>query len=573
MDVQSNLPMSNETLKSESFAELFEQSLASQEMRAGEVISAEVVRVDYNFVVVNAGLKSEAYVPIEEFKDDRGEVTVQPGDYVSVAIESVENGYGDTILSRDKAKRLAAWMNLEKALETGELVTGMVTGKVKGGLTVMTNGIRAFLPGSLVDTRPVKDTTPYENKSFEFKVIKLDRKRNNVVVSRRAVVEANMGEERAKLLETLQEGAIVKGIVKNITDYGAFVDLGGIDGLLHITDLAWRRVRHPSEVVQVGQEIEAKVLKFDKEKSRVSLGLKQLGEDPWIGIARRYPKNSRLFGKVTNITDYGAFVEVETGIEGLVHVSEMDWTNKNVDPRKVVQLGDEVEVMVLDIDEERRRISLGMKQCKPNPWDDFAQSHQKGDKVSGQIKSITDFGVFIGLPGGIDGLVHLSDLSWNEAGEEAVRQYKKGDEVEAVVLGIDTERERISLGIKQLGGDPFNNYMSTHEKGALVTGKVKSVDAKGAVIELDTEVEGYLRASEIASDRVEDATTRLSEGDEVEAVIVSLDRKNRSIQLSIKAKDVADTREALDRLNSDSTAAATGTTNLGALLKAKLEEK
>ena len=564
--------MTNETNKPESFAELFAESLAHQEMRQGEVITAEVVRVDYNFVVVNAGLKSEAYVPIEEFKDDRGEVTVQPGDFISVAIESVENGYGDTILSRDKAKRLAAWMNLEQALESGELVTGTVTGKVKGGLTVMTNGIRAFLPGSLVDTRPVKDTTPYEGKTFEFKVIKLDRKRNNVVVSRRAVVEANMGEERAKLLETLKEGAIVKGIVKNITDYGAFVDLGGIDGLLHITDLAWRRVRHPSEVVQVGQELEAKVLKFDQDKNRVSLGLKQLGEDPWVGIGRRYPQGTRLFGKVTNVTDYGAFVEVEAGIEGLVHVSEMDWTNKNVDPRKVVTLGDEVEVMVLDIDEERRRISLGMKQCKPNPWEDFAQSHKKGDKVSGQIKSITDFGVFIGLPGGIDGLVHLSDLSWNESGEEAVRKYKKGDELEAVVLAIDTERERISLGIKQMGGDPFSNFASTHDKNTLVKGTVKSVDAKGAVIDLGNDVEGYLRAAEISADRVEDATTRLAAGDEVEALITNIDRKNRSIQLSIRAKDAAEARDALDRLNADATAAS-GTTNLGALLKAKLEQR
>lgn len=563
----------NETNKpAESFAELLEESFARHEMRQGEVVTAEVIRVDYNFVVVNAGLKSEAYVPIEEFKDDRGEVTVQPGDFVSVAIESVENGYGDTILSRDKAKRLAAWMNLEQALESGELVTGTVTGKVKGGLTVMTNGIRAFLPGSLVDTRPVKDTTPYEGKTFEFKVIKLDRKRNNVVVSRRAVVEANMGEERAKLLETLKEGAIVKGIVKNITDYGAFVDLGGIDGLLHITDLAWRRVRHPSEVVTVGQELEAKVLKFDQDKNRVSLGLKQLGEDPWIGISRRYPQGTRLFGKVTNITDYGAFVEIEAGIEGLVHVSEMDWTNKNVDPRKVVTLGEEVEVMVLDIDEERRRISLGMKQCKANPWEEFAQTHKKGDKVSGLIKSITDFGVFIGLPGGIDGLVHLSDLSWNESGEEAVRKYKKGDELEAVVLAIDTDRERISLGIKQMGGDPFSNFTSTHEKGALVKGTVKSVEAKGAVIDLGDDVEGYLRASEIATERVEDATTRLSVGDEVEALITNIDRKARSIQLSIKAKDAAEARDALDRLNADA-AAATGTTNLGALLKAKLEQK
>ncbi len=563
--------MTNEINKPESFAELFAESLKNQQMRQGEVISAEVVKVDRTFVVVNAGLKCEAYVPVDEFKNDRGEIEVQPGDFVSVAIESVENGFGETLLSRDKAKRLAAWMNLEQALESGELVSGTVTGKVKGGLTVMTNGIRAFLPGSLVDTRPVKDTTPYEGKTFEFKVIKLDRKRNNVVVSRRAVVEANMGEERAKLLETLTEGAVLKGIVKNITDYGAFVDLGGIDGLLHITDLAWRRVRHPSEVVQVGQELEAKVLKFDKEKMRVSLGLKQLGEDPWVGISRRYPQGTRIFGKVTNITDYGAFVEVEDGIEGLVHVSEMDWTNKNVDPRKLVTLGEEVEVMVLDIDENRRRISLGMKQCRPNPWEEFAQTHNKGDKVTGQIKSITDFGVFIGLVGGIDGLVHLSDLSWNEPGEEAVRKYKKGDEVEAVVIAIDTERERISLGIKQLSGDPFNNFISANDRNSLVKGTVKSVDAKGAVIALTDDVEGYLRASEIAAERVDDATTRLHEGDEVETVITNIDRKNRNIQLSIRAKDAVETQNALETVNAE--AAQSGTTNLGALLKAKLEEK
>jgi len=554
----------------ESFAALFEESLARKEMRAGEVITAEVVRVDYNFVVVNAGLKSEAYIPLEEFKNDIGEVDVKPGDFVSVAIESLENGYGDTILSRDKAKRLAAWLNLEKALENGELVTGTISGKVKGGLTVMTNGIRAFLPGSLVDTRPVKDTTPYEGKTLEFKVIKLDRKRNNVVLSRRAVIEASMGEERAKLLETLREGAIVKGVVKNITDYGAFVDLGGIDGLLHITDLAWRRVRHPSEVVQVGQELTAKVLKFDQEKNRVSLGLKQLGEDPWVGLGRRYPQGTRLFGKVTNITDYGSFVEIEAGIEGLVHVSEMDWTNKNVDPKKVVALGDEVEVMVLEIDEDRRRISLGMKQCKANPWDDFAIAHKKGDRVKGQIKSITDFGVFIGLPGNIDGLVHLSDLSWNEPGEEAVRKFKKGDEVEAVVLAIDVERERISLGIKQMAGDPFNNFAATHEKGSLVTGRVKSVDAKGAVIELGGDVEGYLRASEISSDRVEDARNHLKEGDSVTALIINVDRKNRSLNLSIKAKDSAEASEAMERMKAE---AATGTTSLGALLKAKLDNR
>ena len=562
--------MTNTTTKpTESFADLFAESLAKQEMKQGEVIPAEVVRVDYNYVVVNAGLKSESFIPIEEFKNDRGEVDVKVGDFVSVAIESLENGYGDTVLSRDKAKRLAAWMNLEKALETGELVTGTVTGKVKGGLTVMTNGIRAFLPGSLVDTRPVKDTTPYEGKTLEFKVIKLDRKRNNVVLSRRAVVEASMGEERAKLLETLKEGAIVKGIVKNITDYGAFVDLGGIDGLLHITDLAWRRVRHPSEVLEQGQEITAKVLKFDQEKNRVSLGIKQLGEDPWIGIARRYPQGTRLFGKVTNITDYGAFVEIEAGIEGLVHVSEMDWTNKNVDPKKVVQLGEEVEVMVLEIDEERRRISLGMKQCKPNPWEEFAATHQKGDTVKGQIKSITDFGVFIGLEGGIDGLVHLSDLSWTEPGEEAVRKYKKGEELEAVVLSIDVERERISLGVKQMSGDPFNNFCSTHEKGSVVTGKVKSVEAKGAVIDLGNDTEGYLRASEIGPDRVEDARNVLKEGDEVTAAITNIDRKARSIQLSIRAKDQAETREAMAKMEEDAQA---GTTNLGALLRAKLEQ-
>jgi small subunit ribosomal protein S1 len=554
----------------ESFAALFEESLARKEMRAGEVITAEVIRVDYNFVVVNAGLKSEAYIPLEEFKNDVGELDVKPGDFVSVAIESLENGYGDTILSRDKAKRLAAWLNLEKALDGGELVTGTVSGKVKGGLTVMTNGIRAFLPGSLVDTRPVKDTTPYEGKTLEFKVIKLDRKRNNVVLSRRAVVEASMGEERAKLLETLREGAIVKGVVKNITDYGAFVDLGGIDGLLHITDLAWRRVRHPSEVVQVGQELTAKVLKFDQEKNRVSLGIKQLGEDPWVGLGRRYPQSTRLFGKITNITDYGAFVEIEAGIEGLVHVSEMDWTNKNVDPKKAAALGDEVEVMVLEIDEDRRRISLGMKQCKPNPWDDFAIAHKKGDRVKGQIKSITDFGVFIGLPGNIDGLVHLSDLSWNETGEEAVRRFKKGDEVEAVVLAIDVERERISLGIKQLAGDPFTNFAATHEKGSLVTGKVKSVDAKGAVIELGGDVEGYLRASEISSDRVEDARNHLKEGDSVTALIINVDRKNRGLNLSIKARDSAEASEAMERMKSEAT---TGTTNLGALLKAKLDNR
>jgi small subunit ribosomal protein S1 len=554
----------------ESFADMFAQSLKNQDMKSGEVISAEVVRIDHNFVVVNAGLKSEALIPLEEFLNDQGELEVNPGDFVSVAIDSLENGYGDTILSRDRAKRLSAWLQLEQALDNGELVTGTITGKVKGGLTVMTNGIRAFLPGSLVDLRPVKDTTPYEGKTLEFKVIKLDRKRNNVVLSRRQVLEASMGEERQKLLETLHEGAVVKGVVKNITDYGAFVDLGGIDGLLHITDMAWRRVRHPSEVLQVGQEVEAKVLKFDQEKSRVSLGVKQLGEDPWVGLARRYPQGTRLFGKVTNLTDYGSFVEVEAGIEGLVHVSEMDWTNKNVDPRKVVTLGEEVEVMVLEIDEDRRRISLGMKQCRPNPWEEFSTNFKRGDKVRGAIKSITDFGVFVGLPGGIDGLVHLSDLSWTETGEEAVRNFKKGDEIEAVVLGIDTDKERISLGIKQLEGDPFNNFVATYEKGAVVPGIVKSVEPKGATVTLSLDVEGYLRASEISTGRVEDATTVLKAGDNLEAMIVNVDRKTRSIQLSIKARDSAETADSIQRMSDAS--ASSGTTNLGALLKAKLDQ-
>ena len=556
---------------SESFAELFEESLKRAEMRTGEVITAEVVRVEHNHVVVNAGLKSEAYVPIEEFKNDQGEVEVQAGDFVSVAISSAENGFGETILSRDTAKRLASWLALEKALESGDFVTGTTSGKVKGGLTVLVNGIRAFLPGSLVDTRPTKDLTPYENKTLEFKVIKLDRKRNNVVLSRRAVLEASMGEEREKLLATLKEGAIVNGVVKNITEYGAFVDLGGIDGLLHITDMAWRRVRHPSEVVQAGQELTAKVLKFDAEKNRVSLGLKQLGEDPWLGVSRRYPQGTRLFGKVTNIADYGAFVELEPGIEGLVHVSEMDWTNKNAAPNKIVSMGDEVEVMVLEIDEDKRRISLGMKQCKANPWQEFAQNVKRGDKVTGPIKSITDFGIFVGLPSGIDGLVHLSDLSWNEPGEAAVRNYKKGQEVEAVVLGVDVERERISLGIKQLDSDPFTTFVSVNDKGQSVTGKVKSVDARGAEIDLGEDVVGYLRASEISQDRVEDASQVLKVGDEVTAVITNIDRKSRNVSLSIKAKDAADQQQAMAELNQGASATHAGTTSLGALLRAKLD--
>ncbi len=556
----------------ESFASLFEESLGRMEMRAGEVITAEVVRVDYNVVVVNAGLKSESFIPVEEFRNEKGEIEVKAGDFVTVAIESLEDGYGETRLSRDKAKRLAAWHELEDALEKGTIVNGLVTGKVKGGLTVMINGIRAFLPGSLVDTRPIKDTTPYENKELEFKVIKLDRKRNNIVVSRRAVMEASLGADRQALLETLQEGSMVKGIVKNITDYGAFVDLGGIDGLLHITDLAWRRVKHPSEVLAVGDEVEAKILKFDKEKNRVSLGLKQLGDDPWVGLSRRYPTGTRLFGKVSNLTDYGAFVEIEPGIEGLVHVSEMDWTNKNVHPSKVVQLGDEVEVMILEIDEERRRISLGMKQCMPNPWDEFESSHQKGDRVRGQIKSITDFGVFIGLPGGIDGLVHLSDLSWTLPGEEAVRNYKKGDELEAIVLSIDTERERISLGVKQAEGDPFNAFVATNDKNSIVTGTVKSIDPKGAVIDLGDDITGYLRASEVARDKVDDIRNHLKEGDSVEAVILNVDRKNRTINLSIKAKDQIEESAAMQKISTENTGNA-GTTSLGALLKAKLDVK
>jgi len=557
----------------ESFADLFEESLVHQEMRQGEVITAEIIDIDSNFVTVNAGLKSESLIPVEEFKNDLGEIEAKIGDFVAVAIESIEDGFGATKLSRERAKKLAAWLDLEAAMNEGRIVTGMVQGKVKGGLTVLVGGLRAFLPGSLVDMRPVKDTTPYEYKEMEFKVIKLDRKRNNVVVSRRAVLEETMGADREAMMENLKEGSIVKGVVKNITDYGAFVDLGGIDGLLHITDMAWRRVKHPSEVVHVGQELEAKILRYDTEKNRVSLGIKQLGDDPWVGIARRYPKGTRMFGKVANLTDYGAFVEIEEGIEGLVHVSEMDWTNKNVSPSKMVQLGDEVEVMVLDIDEDKRRISLGMKQCKSNPWEDFAISHKKGDKVGGAIKSITDFGVFIGLPGGIDGLVHLSDLSWSLPGEEAVRNFRKGQDVEAVVLGIDLERERISLGIKQLEGDPLTSYATGHEKGSIVKGTIKTVEAKGATVQLDSDMEGYLRASEVSRDRVEDMRTHYKDGDEIEAMIINVDRKNRVINLSIKAKDMTEQDSAMKKLAADSAAAATGSTNLGALLKAKLENK
>lgn len=533
----------------ESFAQLFEESLKEIETRPGSIVRGVVVAIDKDVVLVDAGLKSESAIPAEQFKNAQGELEIQVGDEVDVALDAVEDGFGETLLSREKAKRHEAWITLEKAYEDAETVTGVINGKVKGGFTVELNGIRAFLPGSLVDVRPVRDTLHLEGKELEFKVIKLDQKRNNVVVSRRAVIESENSAERDQLLENLQEGMEVKGIVKNLTDYGAFVDLGGVDGLLHITDMAWKRVKHPSEIVNVGDEITVKVRKFDRERTRVSLGLKQLGEDPWVAIAKRYPEGTKLTGRVTNLTDYGCFVEIEEGVEGLVHVSEMDWTNKNIHPSKVVNVGDVVEVMVLDIDEERRRISLGLKQCKANPWQQFAETHNKGDRVEGKIKSITDFGIFIGLDGGIDGLVHLSDISWNVAGEEAVREYKKGDEIAAVVLQVDAERERISLGVKQLAEDPFNNWVALNKKGAIVTGKVTAVDAKGATVELADGVEGYLRASEASRDRVEDATLVLSVGDEVEAKFTGVDRKNRAISLSVRAKDEADEKDAIATVN------------------------
>ncbi|WP_426816666.1 30S ribosomal protein S1 [Winslowiella sp. 2C04] len=529
----------------ESFAQLFEESLKEIETRPGSIVRGIVVSIDKDIVLVDAGLKSESAIPAEQFKNAAGELEIQVGDEVDVALDAVEDGFGETLLSREKAKRHEAWITLEKAYENAETVTGVINGKVKGGFTVELNGIRAFLPGSLVDVRPVRDTLHLEGKELEFKVIKLDQKRNNVVVSRRAVIESENSAERDQLLENLQEGMEVKGIVKNLTDYGAFVDLGGVDGLLHITDMAWKRVKHPSEIVNVGDEINVKVLKFDRERTRVSLGLKQLGEDPWVAIAKRYPEGTKLTGRVTNLTDYGCFVEIEEGVEGLVHVSEMDWTNKNIHPSKVVNVGDVVEVMVLDIDEERRRISLGLKQCKSNPWQQFAETHNKGDRVEGKIKSITDFGIFIGLDGGIDGLVHLSDISWNATGEEAVREYKKGDEIAAVVLQVDAERERISLGVKQLAEDPFNNYISLNKKGAIVNGKVTAVDAKGATVELADGVEGYLRASEASRDRVEDATLVLNVGDDVEAKFTGVDRKNRVVSLSVRAKDEADEKDAI----------------------------
>jgi small subunit ribosomal protein S1 len=558
-------------LMTESFAELFEESIANTNFEPGSIVIGTVVEINNDFVVVNAGLKSEGVIPRTQFLNMQGELEVAVGDQVEVALDAVEDGFGSTRLSREKAKRNQAWGVLEKAFEDEEIITGRINGKVKGGFIVELEQIRAFLPGSLVDVRPVRDTAYLEGKDLEFKVIKLDRKRNNVVVSRRAVVEQEYSEERDQLLENLQEGQEVKGVIKNLTDYGAFVDLGGIDGLLHITDMAWKRVKHPSEVIDIGDEVTVKVLKFDRDKQRVSLGMKQLGDDPWANLARRYPEGSRLFGKVTNLADYGCFIELEDGVEGLVHVSEMDWTNKNVHPSKVVSLGDEVEVMVLDIDEERRRISLGMKQCKANPWDEFAANHKKGDHVSGNIKSITDFGIFIGLDGGIDGLVHLSDISWDENDEEAIHGYKKGDELETVVLAVDPERERISLGVKQLDKDPFSNFLVANEKGSFVTGTVKEVDAKGAVIELADGVEGYLRASELSRDRVEDARSILKEGDEVEAKFTGVDRKNRTISLSIKAKDADEEKQVIAGYTGGDSAG--GGATLGDLLKEQMTDK
>ncbi|MBL1259498.1 MAG: 30S ribosomal protein S1 [Thiotrichaceae bacterium] len=554
---------------SESFAQLFEESQVEKLMRPGAIVTGIVMAVGSDVVVVNAGLKSEGVIPLEQFLDEKGEVEVAVGDEVDVALDAIEDGFGETRLSREKAKRAKLWDELEGALESNAIVTGIITGKVKGGFTVEIGAVRAFLPGSLVDVRPVRDTSYLEGKDLEFKVVKLDRKRNNVVVSRRAVVEKESSAEREELLANLQEGQVIKGVVKNLTDYGAFIDLGGIDGLLHITDMAWKRVKQPSEIVNIGDEIDVKVLKFDKERNRVSLGLKQMGEDPWGNLTRRYPVGHQVFGKVTNIADYGCFVEIEDGVEGLVHVSEMDWTNKNIHPSKVVHLGDEVEVKVLDIDEERRRISLGMKQCFSNPWEEFASTHNKGDKLTGTIKSITDFGVFVGLTGSIDGLLHLSDLSWNEAGEEAVHGYKKGDEIDTVILAIDPERERISLGVKQLERDPFSNYVADHPKGEIVKGVVSEVDAKGAIITLAESVEGHLRSSEMSRDRVEDARTIMTVGDEIEARFMGVDRKNRTIMLSIKAKDAYE--EAAAVKDYGHSASSTGSTSLGDLLKEKLE--
>ena len=562
-----------ESKSTESFAALFEESIALQEMRSGEVITAEVISIDNDFVIVNAGLKSESVIKAEEFLNDQGGLDVKVGDFVKVAIEKLEDGFGSTILSRDKAKKMQAWLDLEDAMNEGTVVKGFVSSRVKGGLRVSVNGITAFLPGSLVDVRPVKDTSPFENKEWDLKVIKIDKKRNNVVVSRKAVMEQSSGADRDAVIGTLTEGATVKGIIKNITDYGAFVDLGGIDGLLHITDLAWRRVKHPSEILNIGDEVEAKVLKFDQEKNRVSLGLKQLDDDPWKGLSRRYPVSTRLFGKVSNLTDYGAFVEIEAGIEGLVHVSEMDWTNKNIHPGKIAQLGDEVEVMILEIDEDRRRLSLGMKQCKSNPWAEFSETHKKGDKVSGPIKSITDFGIFIGLDGGIDGLIHLSDISWDKTGEEAIRNFKKGDELEALIVAIDVEKERISLGLKQLSGDNFTGFTKANDKGSFVKGTVKSADASGIVVTLADQVEGTVDISEVSEDKVDDASTVVKAGDEIEVKILNVDAKEKTIQLSLKSKNTAKPKAAKKKVEVEEGSDNAGTTNLGALLKAKLDSK
>ncbi len=562
-----------ESNSTESFAALFEESIALQEMRSGEVITAEVISIDNDFVIVNAGLKSESVIKAEEFLNDQGELDVKVGDFVKVAIEKLEDGFGSTILSRDKAKKMQAWLDLEDAMNEGTVVKGFVSSRVKGGLRVSVNGITAFLPGSLVDVRPVKDTSPFENKEWDLKVIKIDKKRNNVVVSRKAVMEQSSGADRDAVIGTLTEGATVKGIIKNITDYGAFVDLGGIDGLLHITDLAWRRVKHPSEILNIGDEVEAKVLKFDQEKNRVSLGLKQLDDDPWKGLSRRYPVSTRLFGKVSNLTDYGAFVEIEAGIEGLVHVSEMDWTNKNIHPGKIAQLGDEVEVMILEIDEDRRRLSLGMKQCKSNPWAEFSETHKKGDKVSGPIKSITDFGIFIGLDGGIDGLIHLSDISWDKTGEEAIRNFKKGDELEALIVAIDVEKERISLGLKQLSGDNFTGFTKANDKGSFVKGTVKSADATGILVTLADQVEGTVDISEVSEDKVDDASAIVKVGDEIEVKILNVDAKEKTIQLSFKAKNATKPKAAKKKVEVEESSDNAGTTNLGALLKAKLDSK
>jgi len=555
---------------SESFAELFEESLANQQMKAGSIIKGNIVEVGRDFVVVNAGLKAEGIIPVAEFYNDKGEIDVNVGDVVEVSLDAVEDGFGATRLSREKAKRAKLWDELETAMQADEAIEGVITGKVKGGFTVEVGDIRAFLPGSLVDIRPVRDLSHLEGKKLEFKVVKLDRRRNNVVVSRRAIVEQEGSAERDALLESLQEGQVIKGVVKNLTDYGAFIDLGGIDGLLHITDMAWKRVKQPSDIVNIGDEIEVKVLKFDKDRNRVSLGLKQLGEDPWENLTRRYPVNSRVFGKVTNIADYGCFVEIEDGVEGLVHVSEMDWTNKNVHPSKVVSMGDEVEVMILDIDEERRRISLGMKQCHTNPWEDFSSTHAKGDRIAGVIKSITDFGIFVGLEGGIDGLLHLSDLSWTEEGEEAVHNFKKGDEIETVILGIDPERERISLGIKQIDRDPFDGFLAAHPKGSIVSGSVSAVDAKGATVKLDDDIEGSLKASELSRERVDDARSVLNVGDTVEARIIGVDRKSHTVTLSVKAKDHYEEQQAVKDYSKTPGEASSGTT-LGDLLKEQMD--